>query len=52
MSFDERVFRDALGLFPTGVAIATALSADGQPARVTVNSFRFQKQLRQLAEAA
>lgn len=23
MSFDERILRDALGLFPTGVAVAT-----------------------------
>lgn len=39
MSFTAREFRDALGLFPTGVAIVTAVDAQGQPAGITVNSF-------------
>jgi 3-hydroxy-9,10-secoandrosta-1,3,5(10)-triene-9,17-dione monooxygenase reductase component len=39
MSFDERNFRDALGLFPTGVAVATTMGEDGMPAGITVNSF-------------
>jgi flavin reductase (DIM6/NTAB) family NADH-FMN oxidoreductase RutF len=39
MSFTAREFRDALGLFPTGVAIVTALDAQGQPVGITVNSF-------------
>lgn len=39
MSFTSREFRDALGLFPTGIAVVTAVDAGGQPAGVTVNSF-------------
>lgn len=39
MSFTPREFRDALGLFPTGVAIVTTVDAQGQPAGITVNSF-------------
>jgi flavin reductase (DIM6/NTAB) family NADH-FMN oxidoreductase RutF len=39
MSFTAREFRDALGLFPTGIAIVTTVDAAGQPAGVTVNSF-------------
>jgi flavin reductase (DIM6/NTAB) family NADH-FMN oxidoreductase RutF len=39
MSFTSREFRDALGLFPTGIAIVTTIDAAGQPAGVTVNSF-------------
>jgi flavin reductase (DIM6/NTAB) family NADH-FMN oxidoreductase RutF len=39
MSFTAREFRDALGLFPTGVAIVTTVDAQGQPAGITVNSF-------------
>ena len=39
MSFSAREFRDALGLFPTGVAIVTTVDAQGQPAGITVNSF-------------
>ncbi len=39
MSFTAREFRDALGLFPTGVAIVTTLDAEGRPAGITVNSF-------------
>jgi len=39
MSFDTRAFRQALGSFPTGVAVITALGASGRPLGVTVNSF-------------
>jgi flavin reductase (DIM6/NTAB) family NADH-FMN oxidoreductase RutF len=39
MSFSPREFRDALGLFPTGVAVVTTCGADGKLAGVTVNSF-------------
>jgi flavin reductase (DIM6/NTAB) family NADH-FMN oxidoreductase RutF len=39
MSFTAREFRDALGLFPTGIAIVTTVDAEGEPAGITVNSF-------------
>ena len=39
MTFNERQFRDALGLFPTGVAIVTAVSGDGARLGLTVSSF-------------
>jgi flavin reductase (DIM6/NTAB) family NADH-FMN oxidoreductase RutF len=39
MSFTPREFRDALGLFPTGIAVVTTVDAQGRPAGVTVNSF-------------
>ena len=39
MSFTARQFRDALGLFPTGIAIVTAASDDGNVGGLTVNSF-------------
>jgi len=39
MSFDTRAFRQALGSFPTGVAVITALSASDKPVGITVNSF-------------
>src|SRR5690242_14821263 len=46
MTFDSRAFRDALGNFPTGVAVVTASgpaadAADkpGAPVGITVNSF-------------
>ncbi|HEY3778568.1 MAG TPA: flavin reductase family protein [Rhizomicrobium sp.] len=39
MAFDTRAFRDALGCFPTGVAVVTAESADRPPMGITVNSF-------------
>lgn len=39
MSFTARQFRDALGLFPTGIAVVTAASADGKVGGLTVNSF-------------
>jgi flavin reductase (DIM6/NTAB) family NADH-FMN oxidoreductase RutF len=39
MSFDTRAFRQALGTFPTGVAVVTAKQAGGHPIGITVNSF-------------
>ncbi len=39
MSFTSREFRDALGLFPTGIAIVTAADPAGRRGGVTVNSF-------------
>ncbi len=36
---DTRHFRQTLGCFPTGVAIATTRAADGQPVGLTVSSF-------------
>lgn len=39
MEFDTRSFRDALGLFVTGVTIITARTEDGEPFGVTANSF-------------
>jgi flavin reductase (DIM6/NTAB) family NADH-FMN oxidoreductase RutF len=39
MSFTPREFRDALGLYPTGIAIVTTIDSDGAPTGVTVNSF-------------
>jgi flavin reductase (DIM6/NTAB) family NADH-FMN oxidoreductase RutF len=39
MDFDTRAFRDALGCFPTGVAVVTAESADRPAMGITVNSF-------------
>jgi flavin reductase (DIM6/NTAB) family NADH-FMN oxidoreductase RutF len=39
MSFNSRQFRDALGLFPTGIAIVTAAADDGAVGGLTVNSF-------------
>ncbi len=39
MSFTSREFRDALGLFPTGIAIVTATDDGGRLGGVTVNSF-------------
>src|SRR6185312_9031299 len=38
MSFDPKAFRQALGAFPTGVAVVTA-SAEAEPVGITVNSF-------------
>jgi flavin reductase (DIM6/NTAB) family NADH-FMN oxidoreductase RutF len=37
--FDARAFRNALGSFPTGVAIITTTGADGRPVGLTCNSF-------------
>lgn len=39
MTFDQRVFRNALGRFATGVAVVTTRDPDGAPVGVTVNSF-------------
>jgi flavin reductase (DIM6/NTAB) family NADH-FMN oxidoreductase RutF len=39
MEFDTRTFRDALGLFVTGVTVITARDAEGVPFGVTANSF-------------
>ncbi|BBK32568.1 3-hydroxy-9,10-secoandrosta-1,3,5(10)-triene-9,17-dione monooxygenase reductase component [Stella humosa] len=39
MPFDHRQFRDVMGSFATGVAVATARDAAGRPAGVTVSSF-------------
>lgn len=36
---DRQLFRDTLGRFATGVAVATTVAADGAPMGVTVNSF-------------
>ena len=36
---DARDFRSALGCFPTGVCLVTALSADGRRVGLTANSF-------------
>ncbi len=38
MSFDLRAYREALGCFPTGVAVVTA-PGPGSPVGITVNSF-------------
>ncbi len=38
MTFDSRAFRDALGLFPTGVAVVTTSGPDSDVG-ITVNSF-------------
>jgi len=37
--FDSRAFRNALGLFPTGVAVVTTLAPDQRKVGLTVNSF-------------
>ncbi|KQZ01469.1 hypothetical protein ASD45_11875 [Pseudolabrys sp. Root1462] len=39
MSFDDRRFRDALGAFPTGVAVITAVTTAGERLGMTVSSF-------------
>ncbi len=39
MSFDTRQLRNAFGQFATGVCVATAMGADGQPFGMTINSF-------------
>lgn len=36
---DARALRNAFGKFPTGVTVVTALSPEGRPLGVTVNSF-------------
>lgn len=37
--FDTRAYRDALGSFPTGVAVITTIDDQGNPAGLTCNSF-------------
>lgn len=37
--FDSRAFRNALGDFPTGVAIVTTMTDDGEELGITVSSF-------------
>ena len=37
--FDSRQLRNALGQFATGIAVVTAMGADGKPLGLTVNSF-------------
>jgi flavin reductase (DIM6/NTAB) family NADH-FMN oxidoreductase RutF len=37
--FDPREFRNALGSFPTGVTVVTAVAPDGTPMGLTCNSF-------------
>jgi len=39
MTFTERSFRDALGLFPTGVAVVTTITREGTRIGATVSSF-------------
>jgi flavin reductase (DIM6/NTAB) family NADH-FMN oxidoreductase RutF len=39
LSFNARSFRDALGSFPTGVAVITTIGPDGQAIGLTCNSF-------------
>jgi flavin reductase (DIM6/NTAB) family NADH-FMN oxidoreductase RutF len=39
MTFTERSLRDALGLFPTGVAVVTTITSDGTRIGATVSSF-------------
>jgi flavin reductase (DIM6/NTAB) family NADH-FMN oxidoreductase RutF len=39
MSFDVRAFRQALGSFPTGVAVVTTAEPGHHPIGITVNSF-------------
>lgn len=36
---DRRAFRDALGRYPTGVAVAMTRDSTGKPAGITINSF-------------
>lgn len=38
-AFDLRAFRNALGAFPTGVAVITTTGANGEPIGLTCNSF-------------
>jgi flavin reductase (DIM6/NTAB) family NADH-FMN oxidoreductase RutF len=39
MSIDQRRLRDALGQFPTGVTVVTAVAANGERLGMTVSSF-------------
>lgn len=38
-AYDSRAFRDALGLFATGITIVTTRACNGEPVGLTVNSF-------------
>ena len=38
-TIDPRDFRNALGMFATGVTIVTAMSTEGRPYGITCNSF-------------
>jgi flavin reductase (DIM6/NTAB) family NADH-FMN oxidoreductase RutF len=38
-AFDTRAFRNALGSFPTGIAVMTAASSEASHIGITVNSF-------------
>jgi len=39
MDFDSKAFREALGFFPTGIAVITAAFQDASHIGITVNSF-------------
>ncbi|HZH27176.1 MAG TPA: flavin reductase family protein [Azospirillaceae bacterium] len=39
MTIDQRMFRDALGFFATGIAVVTTTDGTGAPIGLTVNSF-------------
>jgi len=39
MAFDTKAFRNALGNFPTGIAVMTAASSEASHIGITVNSF-------------
>jgi flavin reductase (DIM6/NTAB) family NADH-FMN oxidoreductase RutF len=39
VTFSDREFRDALGFFPTGVAVVTTMAADGSRVGATISSF-------------
>ncbi|HIJ39130.1 MAG TPA: flavin reductase family protein, partial [Rhodospirillaceae bacterium] len=39
MTIDSRIFRNALGCFPTGITVITTCDAKGAPVGVTVSSF-------------
>jgi flavin reductase (DIM6/NTAB) family NADH-FMN oxidoreductase RutF len=39
VTFSDREFRDALGCFPTGVAVVTTMAADGSRVGATISSF-------------
>lgn len=38
-TFDQRAYRQALGQFPTGVAVVTTRALDGRALGLTINSF-------------
>lgn len=39
MTIDKRKLRDAMGSFATGVCVVTAISEQGEPVGMTINSF-------------